>query len=95
MELREKGGDEDVSHLLELFIARDSARYRGRALKSFVVTGASTGIGRATVLRLDRAGHRVLASVRREEDAADLRKAASDRLEPVIMDITDAASIAA
>ena len=62
---------------------------------TFLVTGASTGIGEATVLRLDGAGHRVLPSVRREEDAAALSEAGSDRIEPVIMDITDAASVAA
>ena len=38
-----------------------------------VITGASTGIGRATALRLARAGFAVLAGVRREEDGADLR----------------------
>jgi NAD(P)-dependent dehydrogenase (short-subunit alcohol dehydrogenase family) len=62
---------------------------------TFLVTGASTGIGRATALRLDRGGHRVVASVRREEDAAALGDAASDRLEHVILDVTDEASIAA
>ena len=38
-----------------------------------VITGASTGIGRATALRLARAGFVVLAGVRREEDGAALR----------------------
>lgn len=65
------------------------------AVGTFLVTGASTGIGEATVLRLDRAGNRVLPSVRREEDGAALREAGSDRIEPVIMDVTDAASVAA
>ena len=47
-----------------------------------VITGASTGIGRATALRLARAGFDVLAGVRREEDGADLR-AQDGRIEPV------------
>ena len=62
-------------------------------VKSFLVTGASTGIGRATALRLDRAGHRVFASVRRPEDGASLAEAASDKLVPVELDVTDAKSI--
>src|SRR5206468_1292084 len=47
-----------------------------------VITGASTGIGRATALRLARAGFAVLAGVRRDEDGADLR-AQDGRIEPV------------
>jgi NAD(P)-dependent dehydrogenase (short-subunit alcohol dehydrogenase family) len=64
-------------------------------VRSVLVTGASTGIGRATALRLDAAGWRVFAGVRREEDAENLDKASSDRLGPLILDITDAAQIAA
>ncbi len=64
-------------------------------MSTFLVTGASTGIGRATALRLDRAGHRVLATVRREEDGSALAEAASERLEPVILDVTDRESTAA
>jgi NAD(P)-dependent dehydrogenase (short-subunit alcohol dehydrogenase family) len=58
-----------------------------------VITGASTGIGRATALRLARAGFDVLAGVRREEDGADLR-AQDRRIEPVLVDVTDAGQIA-
>jgi NAD(P)-dependent dehydrogenase (short-subunit alcohol dehydrogenase family) len=58
-----------------------------------VITGASTGIGRATALRLARAGFTVLAGVRREEDGADLR-AQDGRIEPVLVDVTDAGQIA-
>jgi NAD(P)-dependent dehydrogenase (short-subunit alcohol dehydrogenase family) len=58
-----------------------------------VITGASTGIGRATALRLARAGFAVLAGVRREEDGADLR-AQDGRIEPVLVDVTDAGQIA-
>ncbi len=60
-----------------------------------LVTGASTGIGRATALRLDANGWKVFAGVRREEDAGALRAAGSDRLEPLILDVTDAGQIAA
>jgi NAD(P)-dependent dehydrogenase (short-subunit alcohol dehydrogenase family) len=60
-----------------------------------VVTGASTGIGHACALHLDRIGFRVFAGVRRDEDAARLSTEGSDRLTPVKIDVTDAASIRA
>ena len=59
-----------------------------------VITGASTGIGRATALRLARGGFDVLAGVRREEDGTALR-AEDGRIEPVIVDVTDAGQVAA
>src|SRR5205085_3634711 len=58
-----------------------------------VVTGASTGIGNACALHLDRIGFRVFAGVRREEDAERLRGQASKRLTPVTIDVTDGVSI--
>jgi len=64
-------------------------------MKSVLVTGASTGIGRATALRLDARGWRVFAGVRKEEDAASLREAATAQLEPLMLDVTDAGQIAA
>jgi NAD(P)-dependent dehydrogenase (short-subunit alcohol dehydrogenase family) len=60
-----------------------------------VVTGASTGIGNACALHLDRIGFRVFAGVRRDEDAERLRSQGSDRLTPVKLDVTDAESIRA
>jgi NAD(P)-dependent dehydrogenase (short-subunit alcohol dehydrogenase family) len=64
-------------------------------VRSALVTGASTGIGRATALRLDSSGWRVFAGVRRDEDAESLRGAASPRLEPVFLDVTEPEQIAA
>jgi NAD(P)-dependent dehydrogenase (short-subunit alcohol dehydrogenase family) len=63
--------------------------------QSAVITGASTGIGKACALRMDRAGWRVFAGVRKEADGAALRAEASERLTPVFVDVTDGASIAA
>jgi NAD(P)-dependent dehydrogenase (short-subunit alcohol dehydrogenase family) len=60
-----------------------------------VITGASTGIGRACALRLDREGWRVFAGVRREQDAESLSAEAGARLTPLIIDVTDQATIAA
>jgi NAD(P)-dependent dehydrogenase (short-subunit alcohol dehydrogenase family) len=64
-------------------------------VRSVLVTGASTGIGRASALRLHGAGWRVFAGVRREQDAEELRGAASQRLVPLILDITDPGQIGA
>src|SRR5947209_15620505 len=60
-----------------------------------VVTGASTGIGAATVKRLAQKGFHVLAGVRREVDAEALRDLGIRGIEPVILDITLEADIAA
>jgi NAD(P)-dependent dehydrogenase (short-subunit alcohol dehydrogenase family) len=62
-------------------------------VKSVLVTGASTGIGRAAALHLDGAGWRVFATVRKEEDVASLREAGSERLLPLVLDITDVTQI--
>ena len=60
-----------------------------------IVTGASSGIGRATALRLDSLGFRVLAGVRKDEDAESLRAAGSGLLEPLMLDVADEESVAA
>jgi NAD(P)-dependent dehydrogenase (short-subunit alcohol dehydrogenase family) len=59
-----------------------------------VVTGASTGIGKATALHLDSLGLRVFAGVRRDEDGEGLRRDSSDRLTPIRLDVTDAEQVA-
>lgn len=65
------------------------------AQQSVMITGASTGIGRATAVYLDERGFRVFAGVRKPEDATRLAKSGSDRLTPITIDVTDAASIEA
>jgi len=60
-----------------------------------LVTGASTGIGRAIAIDLDRNGYRVFAGVRKQEDADSLRAEASERLAPVTLDVTDEDQISA
>lgn len=64
-------------------------------MRTVLVTGASTGIGRATALRLDGSGWRVFAGVRKPEDAESLQREASERLTPVFLDVTDPEQIAA
>src|SRR4051795_63874 len=48
-----------------------------------LVTGASTGIGEATALRLQKAGFRVFAGVRKPEDGDRLRAAAVTVIQPL------------
>ena len=64
-------------------------------MQSVLVTGASTGIGRATALRMDAAGWRVFAGVRKEQDAESLHEAGSGQLVPVRLDITSPEQVAA
>jgi len=50
--------------------------------RAILITGASTGIGKACALYLDSIGFNVFAGVRREVAANDLRKNASDQTHP-------------
>jgi NAD(P)-dependent dehydrogenase (short-subunit alcohol dehydrogenase family) len=55
-----------------------------------LITGASTGIGEATALRLDEIGFHVFAGVRKPEDGDRLQGKASDRLRVIQpFDVTD------
>lgn len=49
-----------------------------RGPRTVVVTGASSGIGRATALRLHEEGYRVLAIARRRERLEDLARMVND-----------------
>src|SRR3954470_15288632 len=61
-------------------------------MPTVLVTGASRGIGAATVARLARAGWEVLGTVRDPADADALR---ARGVTPVMLDVTDADTIAA
>jgi NAD(P)-dependent dehydrogenase (short-subunit alcohol dehydrogenase family) len=62
---------------------------------AIVITGASTGIGRACALHLVDKGHRVFAGVRKDADGDALVADARGDLVPLIIDVTDQSSIAA
>jgi NAD(P)-dependent dehydrogenase (short-subunit alcohol dehydrogenase family) len=66
-----------------------------KSAAAILITGASTGIGRASAIELDRRGFRVFAGVRSAAAANQLRAAASARLTPVEIDVTDLDGIAA
>ncbi len=64
-------------------------------MQSVVITGASTGIGRATAkLLLDR-GCRVFGSVRKQADAERLRGELGANFTPLLFDVTDQAAVKA
>lgn len=62
--------------------------------KSAVVTGVSSGIGRAIAKSLTGAGWRVFGSVRKEKDAAEASAALGGTFTPVLFDVTDDAGVA-
>ena len=64
-------------------------------MKSVVVTGVSTGIGRACVKVLTASGFRVFGSVRKQTDADGLAKEFGAPFTPLIFDVTDETAVAA
>jgi len=63
--------------------------------KAVVVTGASSGIGRATALALAERGFRVFAGVRKTKDGESLSSESGGLVVPIILDVTDASAVAA
>jgi NAD(P)-dependent dehydrogenase (short-subunit alcohol dehydrogenase family) len=63
--------------------------------KAAVVTGVSTGIGRATAKSLIDAGWRVFGSVRKEKDAAEASAALGANFAPLLFDVTDVQGVRA
>jgi NAD(P)-dependent dehydrogenase (short-subunit alcohol dehydrogenase family) len=61
--------------------------------KRILVTGASTGIGRACAVRFAELGHTVFAGVRKLSDGQALRVDSSGDLRPVLLDVTLSESI--
>ncbi len=66
--------------------------------KTAIITGASSGIGKAAALKLQAAGYNVVLSARRERELQDVAKAAAlpgGRVLVVPCDVTDPASVKA
>jgi len=61
--------------------------------KTIVITGTSSGIGKACALHLDKLGFKVYAGVRKQADGDNLKKEASERLTSIILDVTSSESI--
>jgi len=65
-------------------------------MQNVLVTGANSGIGRATAIELAGAGHRVYAAMRDTKKAEKLLHRASEagcEVEPIVLDVTDDASV--
>jgi len=64
-------------------------------MKSVVITGVSSGIGRGAAKVLVDAGYQVFGSVRRQADADSVRQELGERFTPLIFDVTDTAAVKA
>ncbi len=63
--------------------------------RAVVVTGASTGIGRAAVAKAVAEGAHVFPAVRKKADADSLRKEFGEAVTPLIFDVTDEPAVRA
>jgi NAD(P)-dependent dehydrogenase (short-subunit alcohol dehydrogenase family) len=72
-------------------MSNDVSADRGAVL----ITGTSTGIGASTTTHLVEQGFHVFAGVRREVDAEAVQAQAPERITPLIIDVTDEATISA
>ncbi|WP_224482943.1 SDR family oxidoreductase [Robertkochia aurantiaca] len=62
-------------------------------MKNIVITGVSSGIGKASVQYFLKKGYRVFGSVRKEEDARQLSKEWGERFVPLVFDLQDSEAI--
>ena len=65
------------------------------APKTFLITGVSSGLGRAFAEAALEAGHRVVGTVRQARDAEAFAALVEDRAHPLVLDVTDFARIPA
>ncbi len=63
--------------------------------RTFLITGASSGIGAACALDLSARGFEVYAGVRRTEDGERLAAEAAGNLSPVLLDVTNRSQLEA
>lgn len=83
-----------VEHAAHIRSVKGSSPLAAKMGKRIVlVTGASTGIGRECALRLAADGCTVFGGVRRAEDGQALSRDARGSLSPLLLDVTDEASI--
>ena len=63
------------------------------AARVILVTGCSSGIGRATAVEAARRGHRVYATARNINDLADLERPGTGSVSTLALDVTDPGSV--
>lgn len=61
--------------------------------KAVLITGTSTGIGKACAHHLEQLGFTVYAGVRQLSDGDRLKAESTERLKPILLDVTQAESI--
>jgi len=74
-----------------VFFWKKSKKQRAIQEKEYVlITGASTGIGKATAIRLCNSGFHVIAGVRDEKAAESLTDdtKSKERMHPIFLDVT-------
>jgi NAD(P)-dependent dehydrogenase (short-subunit alcohol dehydrogenase family) len=62
-------------------------------MKSIVITGVSTGIGKTVTQICIKNGYRVFGSVRKQKDADQLRAEFGEAFIPLLFDVTDEAAV--
>jgi len=62
-------------------------------MKTFLITGVSSGLGRAFAVGALEAGHQVVGTVRKSEDVAVFEALSPDRAHARILDVTDDAAV--
>ncbi len=62
-------------------------------MKTWLITGTSTGLGRGLTEKLLARGDRVVATLRRADALDDLKTRYGDRLRPAVLDLTDTAAV--
>src|SRR4029078_5677893 len=67
--------------------------HRMSSTKSVLITGVSTGIGRAAAAAFIARGYRVFGTVRTEADAARATTSRGDQFRPLIVDLVDDESV--
>jgi len=65
----------------------------GNSVKTFLITGVGSGLGRAFAEGALTAGHRVIGTVRRQEHAEIFSAFSPDSAFPLLLDVTNYASI--
>ncbi|XP_077392629.1 retinol dehydrogenase 7-like isoform X3 [Festucalex cinctus] len=80
-----------ISLLVQWF--QESKRVANKGDKHVYITGCDTGFGHLLAKHLDKLGFRVIAGCYTDKGEDELKKASSDRLTTLHLDVTDSASV--